>query len=365
MANHDGAALRQAAERIMAERPRWEGVGLLAIENLETSACGLVLVPEGVQRPDWTQPLVDREPGWDRHEDLNLPRVLQRWAAAQPSGAWARWTEFSNLLNLHVPAALVSGMPAAPRRLACGHGFNVHALPPAADASDLLGRLVAWLLPWERFEHGDAPPACAHWLPRQGVQRAWLDVPLLHGAGGRTCEERVAAGGMREWGVAVAWPSVMDAVAAFLLAQADALDAMPRTPAAGAPAFSGSARRPGRLSKDRRHVVLVAVHEALTGSSAKERPGQERQDAAYRWACDNKERNVHAALAKVSADWCPGWYVERLRDEHGSAVTVAHLLDTVRDADAFATSVRKGMKEKHRQTPAAPVPSAKKAHSGT
>ena len=116
---------------------------------------------------------------------------------------------------------------------------------------------------------------------------------------------------------------------------------------------------------DRRHVVLVAVHEALTGSSAKERPGQERQYAAYRWACVNRLLIAHTALAKVGADWCPQWYVDRLRDEHGTAVTVEHLLGTIRDAEAFATSVRKGMKEKQRLNPAVPVPSTKKAHSGT
>lgn len=236
MANHDDAALRQAADRIMAERPRWEGVGLLVLENLDTGACSIVLIPADAPRPDWTDELLHAG-GWDRHEDLNLATWLQRWGAAiGADGTMRRWGEWTNLLHLHVPTALVAAMPAAQRRLACGHGLGVHAAPPVQGASELLGRLVAWLLPWERLAVGDGRQACAHWLGPRAVLQQWRAIGLVHGAGGRTAAERTAGGGLVEWGVLAAWPSTIDAVVAFLLAQADGLDAMPRTPAAGAPA---------------------------------------------------------------------------------------------------------------------------------
>jgi hypothetical protein len=148
-----------------------------------------------------------------------------------------RWGELLNLLALHVPRALVTAMPAATRSLACGHGMGVHTLPPAQDADPLLGRLVAWLLPWERLAVGEGVDACAYWLPQRGVSRTWTGT-ALHGAGGRTRDERVAAGGMIEWGVLACWPSVLDAVVAFLLAQAEALPAT--QPAASAPVASAA-----------------------------------------------------------------------------------------------------------------------------
>ena len=153
MHNENSSALRTAAERIMAVRPQWEGIGLFIIENLETGACGMALVPADATPPDWSQALVDQEPGWDRHEDVHLATGLgRRWyrhlADALPD---TRWGELLNLLALHVPRALVTAMPAATRSLACGHGMGVHTLPPAQDADPLLGRLVAWLLPWERL----------------------------------------------------------------------------------------------------------------------------------------------------------------------------------------------------------------------
>ena len=80
MANHDDAALRQAADRIIAERQRWEGVGLLAIENLETGACGLLLVPASVPAPDSSEELRIGAPGWEQHEDVSLAQWLRRWA---------------------------------------------------------------------------------------------------------------------------------------------------------------------------------------------------------------------------------------------------------------------------------------------
>jgi hypothetical protein len=347
MRNENASALRTAADRIMAVRTSWEGVGLFVIENLETGAVGMTLVPTDAPRPNWSQALIDREPGWDRYEDLQLVPVLQRWGAAAGS---ARWGELANLLALHVPRSLVTAMPPAGRRLAAAPGMAVHALPPDAGADPILGRLVAWLLPWERIAVDDQRHACAPWAPRRGVSWTWT-AEALHGAGGRTRDERLAAGGMIQWGVLAAWPSVIDAVTAFLLAQAAALEATPPVegaPAALAPASARRQRRGGPLSKDRRAVVLVAVHEALTGKTDKARPGQSRQFAAYEWALCSKALNVSAALAGIRLDWCPDWYMERLRQERGTELTVADLLGTVKTARAFANSVREGMTEQQR-----------------
>ena len=257
MRNENSIALRTAAERINATRQHWEGVGLLAVENLETGACGLVLVPRDAPQPDWADEIIAGVPGWETDEAALLTQLGSKWyrhLAAQPD---TRWSEFANLLNLHVPAALVDAMPAATRNLACGHGFGVHALPPVQNTHGLLGRMVAWLVPWQQVPAGDGRQACGHWLGRSGVLRNWA-MGAAHGAAGRTRDERLAAGGMMEWGVLVAWPSAVDAVVAFLLAQADVLDAMPGTQVADAPPVQ-KRTAPKSLNQARRRLVALAV----------------------------------------------------------------------------------------------------------
>ena len=64
MTNSVSSELRNAAEQINAQRSAWDGVGFMAIENLETGACGLVLVPKGTPRPNWSKELQDAGNAW-------------------------------------------------------------------------------------------------------------------------------------------------------------------------------------------------------------------------------------------------------------------------------------------------------------
>lgn len=223
MDNGNSAArqVREAAERIRQEQQAWQGVGLMAVENLETGACGVVLVPADVPRPDWSGELRDGAPGWDQGEDVALAAWLSRWYASMDTPPTANWQKWENVLNLHCPAALVSSMPEPGRLLHVRHGLGVHALPPAEDRPGLLARLVAWATAWEELALPDGTRACASWLNPANALRAWLPVAAAMGARGRTRAERLKAGGMHEWGLLIAWPSVVDLVVAFLLAQAD------------------------------------------------------------------------------------------------------------------------------------------------
>jgi hypothetical protein len=112
---------------------------------------------------------------------------------------------------------------------------------------------------------------------------------------------------------------------------------------------------PARLSKDRRHVVLVAVYEVAMGTKEKARPGTQRQDSAFNWASNWKTLNIRNHLASASRDWCPQWFVDLLCKEHGDAVTVEDLLE-VCDESQFRDSVRKGMQPKQQTHPSAFVP---------
>ncbi len=362
--------MREAANRINAQRHHWIGVGLMAVENLQSGATSAILIPDDAERPDWSVDLRHAlSDVWLRSEDVCLVQYLfPKWWNSLSHRPDRRWTEFFNLMHLSCPAHLLAGLPAPSRRLSVIQGVSAHALPiSVAPSTEILDRLIAWLFPWERISLRDGHHACAYWLSPTNVPRLWA-VPCALGDGGRTREERMASGGMAEWGVVLAWPCALDAMVVFLLAQADALEAVPPVegaPEAPAPASARRQRRGGVLSKDRRAVVLVAVHEALTGKTYEARPGQPRQFAAYEWARCSKALNVHAALAGIRLDWCPDWYLERLHQEHGTALTVADLLGTAKTAEAFATDVRKGMKSKQRAEPAVPVPSGEKAHGGT
>jgi hypothetical protein len=385
MSNSVSSALRNAAERINAERSAWDGVGFMAIENLETGACSLVLVPKGTPRPNWSKelqdagnawhevqpvaPVEDASPGnevqpvallenaWERYEDQQLAQWLRRrWGADLTTDD--RFPELMNLLKLHLPAAMVAKLPAPSRALACGRGFNAHTVKPAALSADLRARLVAWLIPWERTLFVEGRQVCAWWhtLPA-GVSLMWNPVEALHGADGRSCEEREAAGGMVQWGLVTGWSSVIDAVVAYLLAMADTPEAAPRLAAGAATKekLTPTKGMPARLSKDRRHVVLVAVHEVAMGTKEKARPGTLRQDSAFNWASNWKTVNIRTHLASASRDWCPQWFVDLLCKEHGDAVTVEDLLE-VCDESQFRDSVRKGMQPKQQMHPSAFVP---------
>jgi hypothetical protein len=358
MSNSVSSALRDAAEQINAQRSAWDGVGFMAIENLETGACGLVLVPKGTPRPDWSRELQDASPGWERHEDLQLAQWLPRgWGADLSIGD--RFPELMNLLNRHIPARLLAQLPAPSRHLACGYGLGVHALPAVAGSSELLGRLVAWLQPWERLVVDPAGRNWAHHLlacPCAGL-RMWNPACCGMGASGRTSEERIAATGALEWGLIAGWSSVIDAVVAYLVAMADTMEAAPSLPA-GDVTKEKHTRIQGRLrrlSKDRRHVVLVAVHEVATRTRDKAPPGKTRQETAYKWAHDNKQLDIRTHLASASSVWCPQWFVDLLCKEYRNAVTVEDLLE-VCDEPQFRDSVRKGMKPEQQEPPSAFVP---------
>jgi hypothetical protein len=358
MHESEGSDLRNAAARINAERSAWDGVGFMAIENLETGACGLVLVPKGTPRPDWSKELQDASPAWERYEDQQLAQWMpRRWGADLTTDD--RFPELMNLLKLHLSAALVAKLPAPSRRLACGRGFAVHTVPAAALTDDLLARLVAWLSPWQPMVvDTDGRYACNWWdgIPA-GTSRMWHPCSCVFGAAGRTNDERIAATGAIQWGLITGWSSVIDAVVAYLLAMADTLEAAPSTPASDAPKENHTHTKgmPARLSKDRRHVVLVAVHEVEMGTREKAHPGKPRQDAAFNWASDHKTRNIRTHLASASSYWCPQWFVDLLCKEHGDAVTVEDLLE-VCDESQFRDSVRKGMQPKQQEHPSAFVP---------
>jgi hypothetical protein len=359
MDNHSGAAaVRAAVERIQAERKDWQDVGLMAIEHLESGACGVVLVPSDAPEPNWSQQLLPSIGLWEKCEDVTLVTWLQRWYADLSSRPDERWTEWTNLLRRHCPATLVASLPSASRQLAVGHGFGVHALPPAAG-NDLLGRLVAWALPWQeltmpRRDGGEGRKrtrACASWVSQPGLVRSWTRDASM-GAAGLTRLERLRSGGLHQWGILAAWPSAIDVLVGFLLAQADAMEACTDDPvAAPKPVRRQPKWRP--LSKDRRHVVLVAVSEVMKqGSVDAVRPGKDRQEAAYRWAQSNRNQPVHDALARIRADWLPSWFLDCLRAEEGTSLTAGSLLGQVKDLTAFQRSVRGGMKEEQRRQPA-------------
>lgn len=368
MHESEAGDLRNAAARINAERSAWDGVGFMAIENLETGACGLVLVPKGTPRPNWSkelqdvgnawhevQPVALLENAWERYEDQQLVQWLPKhWGADLTTDD--RFPELMNLLKLHLPAALVAKLPAPSRGLACGRGFAAHTVKSAPLSDDLRARLVAWLLPWKRMVVGEGRHVCSwyHALPA-GVSLMWNPVEALHGADGRSLEEREAAGGMAQWGLITGWSSAIDAVVAYLLAMADTLDAacaLLSTPAGGAPqeARTPTQGEPRHLSKDRRHVVLVAVHEVATGAREKGRPCQARQDAAFSWASNNLTLNIRNHLASASSDWCPQWFVDRICKKYSVAVTVEDLLG-VCTAQAFRNCVREGLKPKQKREP--------------
>jgi hypothetical protein len=323
------SALRTAAERIMAMRSHWDGVGLFVIENLDTGAVGMTLVPADATPPDWSQELLDGSPGFDRAEDQQLAFSLgRRWyrhlADALPD---TRWGALSNLLKLHVPPALVAAMPGATRRLACGHGFGVHALPPDPDADPLLGRLVAWLLPWERLEPDAVPPICAYWVPRRGVSRTWT-AEALHGAGGRTRDERVAAGGMIQWGVLACWPSAIDAVTAFLLAQAEALEAMPGkgAPAVPAPVSARGERKDGPLNQAQRRLVALAVMARRVPAIAREEVQATQCASAVAWIGKHREDHVPAdELRSLRFEGLPPAWLDLAAQQYPAGVALADL----------------------------------------
>ena len=359
--------LRNAVARINAERSAWDGVGFMAIENLETGACGLVLVPKGTPRPDWSkelqeqsagnawyedqQPVAPVENAWERHEDVQLAQWLPRcWGADLTTDD--RFPELMNLLKLHLPAALVAKLPAPSRGLACGRGFAAHTVKSAPLSDDLRARLVAWLLPWKRMVVGEGRHVCSwyHALPA-GVSLMWNPVEALHGADGRSREEREAAGGMVQWGLIAGWSSVIDAVVAYLLAMADTLDAAGAAPSvpAGDATKSRRRRKQPPLSKARCHVVLVAVFEKVKWNKVDAAPPTAlRQQAAFTWALENKASEVIAVVRNLGNTWVPSWWIDCLVQKHSKGLLVSDLLHGVKTERQFRTSVRYGLREDQR-----------------
>ena len=208
--------------------------------------------------------------------------------------------------------------------------------------------------------------ACASWLSQPGLVRMWTADAAL-GAAGRDPETRLSEGGMVQWGVLAAWPSAIDVLVGFLLAQADAMEACADDPVA-APKPVRWARKLRPLSKDRRSVVLVAVHQCFVRDSAKperERPGRAAQRAAFDWALRNQGIDTMPFLKTLSADWIPPWYLDALRSEFGESAPVSCLLLNERDGDAFEGKVRKGLDEDQRREPARSVPVSEVEHGGT
>ena len=352
MHESEGSDLRNAAARINAERSAWDGVGFMAIANLETGACGLVLVPKGTPRPDWSRELQDTSPGWERHEDVQLAQWLPRcWGADLSMGD--RFPELMNLLNRHIPARLLAQLPAPSRHLACGYGLGVHALPAVAGSSELLGRLVEWLQPWERLVVDPAGRKWAHHLhacPCAGL-RMWNPTCCGMGAGGRTSGDRIAATGALEWGLIAGWSSVIDAVVAYLLAMADTLDAAGAAPSvpAGDATKSRRRRKQPPLSKARCHVVLVAVFEKVKCNKVDAAPPTKlQQQAAFTWALESKDLDVIAVVRNLGNTWVPSWWIDCLVQKHSKGLLVSDLLHGVKTERQFRTSVRYGLREDQR-----------------
>lgn len=352
MHESEGSDLRNAAARINAERSAWDGVGFMAIENLATSACGLVLVPKGTPRPDWSRELQDASPGWERHEDVQLAQWLPRcWGADLSMGD--RFPALMNLLNRHIPARLLAQLPAPSRHLACGYGLGVHALPAVAGSSELLGRLVAWLQPWERLVVDPAGRKWAHHLhacPCAGL-RMWNPACCGMGASGRTSEERIADTGALEWGLIAGWSSVIDAVVAYLLAMADTLDAAgaaPSVPDIGATTARRQRKQPP-LSKARSHVVLVAVFEKVKCNKVDAAPPTKlQQQAAFTWALESKDLDVIAVVRNLGNTWVPSWWIDCLVQRHSKGLLVSDLLHGARTEKQFTNTVRYGLMEERR-----------------
>lgn len=373
MSNSVSSDLRNAVERINAQRSAWDGVGFMAIENLETGACGLVLVPKGTPRPNWSKelqdagnawhevqpvaPVEDASPGnevqpvallenaWERYEDQQLVQWLSRhWGADLSTDD--RFPALMNLLKLHLPAALVAKLPAPSRGLACGRGF---AVPPAALTDDLLARLVAWLIPWSRMPVGDGRYACHY--GHAGVSLMWNPVEAFHGAGGRSREEREAAGGMVQWGLVTGWSSAIDAVVAYLLAMADTLDAAgtaPSVPDVGARTARRQREQPP-LSKARCHVVLVAVFEKVKCNKVDAAPPtKQQQQAAFTWALESKTSDVIAVVRNLGNTWVPSWWIDCLLQRHSQGLLVSDLLHGAKTEKQFRNTVRYGLLEKNR-----------------
>lgn len=365
------SVLRQAAQCIQAQRARWDGVGLLVVENQDQCVAGAVLVPSDVPRPSWharqaealrtpaawygpddaapasAATLPCTLPTFETHEELWLVEWLSKWLGTHGAATChGRWTEFANLL---ASTGALDCPPAAERQVAVAGGPAGCYLPAGAATplGAFLAGLVAWLHPVATWTLEDGTRVYGHAPGPQDVHRAWTPVLAWHGNAGRTSAERVAAGGLREWGAVLAWPNVVDCVVAYLLHAAAAPEAKPARRAARA---SDGKRRP--LSKDRRHVVLVAVHEVITsGHAGIARPDKARQESAYRWARDNLDRDVRAEVAGVGTDWAPKWYAEWLCADYPHTLKVADLLDAVPDSDRFRQSVRDGMKEEQRSKP--------------
>jgi len=349
MSNSVSSALRNAAEQINAQRSAWDGVGFMAIENLETGACGLVLVPKGTPRPDWSRELQDASPGWERHEDLQLAQWLPRcWGADLTTDD--RFPELMNLLNLHLPAALVAKLPAPSRRLACGRGFAAHTVKPAPLSDDLRARLVAWLMPWERMVvDPDGRYACNWWdgIPA-GTSRMWHPCSCVFGAAGLTNDERIAATGAIQWGLITGWSSVIDAVVAYLLAMADTLEASPSLPAGDAPNEKPQrAKKPQTLTQAKRRLIVFALASFREPQIAR-LIGTARDELVLEWVKAHASDHISAStLRALKFDGLPPELLDLAARDYPAGCSVkdlAYLGDKL-SAAQFRSDVAKALGE--------------------
>jgi hypothetical protein len=352
MHESEGSDLRNAAARINAERSGWDGVGFMAIENLETGACGLVLVPKGTPRPNWSKELQDASPGWERHEDVQLAQWLPRcWGADLSMGD--RFPELMNLLNRHIPARLLAQLPAPSRRLACGYGLGLHALPAVAGSSELLGRLVEWLQPWERLVVDPAGRKWAHHLhacPCAGL-RMWNPTCCGMGAGGHTSGDRIAATGALEWGLIAGWSSVIDAVVAYLLAMADTLDAAGAV--LSAPAGDALNEKPQRAKTSQTLTQAQGRLIAFALASSREPQiavliGTPRDELVLEWVKAHASDHISASVLRaLKFDGLPAEWLDLAARDYPAGCSVADLA-SLRDnltAKRFRSDVAKARGE--------------------
>jgi hypothetical protein len=349
MHESEGIDLRNAAARINAERSAWDGVGFMAIENLENGACGLVLVPKGTPRPNWSKELQDASPGWERYEDQQLAQWLpRRWGADLTTDD--RFPELMNLLKLHLPAALVAKLPAPSRGLACGRGFAVHTVPPAALTDDLLARLVAWLSPWQPMVvDPDGRYACNWWdgIPA-GTSRMWHPCSCVFGAAGRTNDERIAATGAIQWGLVTGWSSAIDAVVAYLLAMADTLDAAPIAPAGDALNEKPQrAKTSQTLTQAQGRLIAFALASSREPQIAS-LIGAARDELVLKWVKEHAKEHIPATeLRALKFDGLPAEWLDLAARDYPAGCSVADLA-SLRDnltAKRFRSDVAKARGE--------------------
>jgi hypothetical protein len=236
--------------------------------------------------------------------------------------------------------------------LACGRGFAVHTVKPAALSADLRAHLVAWLLPWKRMVVGEGRHVCSwyHALPA-GVSLMWNPVEALHGADGRSREEREAAGGMVQWGLIAGWSSVIDAVVAYLLAMADTLeaaDASSRMLAGdGQNEKPQRAKKPETLTQAKRRLIAFALASFREPQIAR-LIGTARDELVLEWVKAHASDHISAStLRALKFDGLPPELLDLAARDYPAGCSVKDLA-CLRDklsAAQFRSDVAKALGE--------------------